>query len=519
MNTNTYSAANIVGKVHLPPTAEVHAALSSNHSVATGLDELIDNAIDAEAKNIAIVFHTINGKIKRISVHDDGVGMDAEQVNHALRVGLHQGLKEVTIGRYGMGLKEASLSNSNTTTIVTRPKGEKIESRVLRKGTFDVDILDLTTGRKLWYEREELVDEKAGTSVFWDDLTQVYQGPEKNRAAEFLSRTITDVGLHIGLRYHKFIAQSRISIGLYTKSNRARVASLSILPDAINPFGYRKSGDPNYPLTLAENGRAGAPAITAHIWPKSKAHEFELGQRTDSGHQGFYIYDQGRLITKGGWYGYRTESRLLKNLRIEISDPRILEKYITVSPQKDSVRLEQEFFKFIRKVRTVDGSSRSIEQVIEDATEATRIANRHRPTVDPIVPAGRGLAPEIKQALAEFGRVENKEEVSIRWARTPNKKFIYLDKKANAIVLNQRFREAINPTRGRLNDAPVVKTLIFLLFNEYFRSGRAGSKLTVNTEFLLSVLNEAAEVELHEWKQYSGATFELFSREELLTND
>lgn len=507
--------SHVVDSVYLPPTEDVHHALSSNHDINTGLDELIDNAIDAGAETLRIVLHTSSEKVTRIVIHDDGRGMDSEGLNNALRVGAHSAVAESSIGRYGMGMKEASLSNAAVTTIVSLTNGGVPEARLLRKGSFEVGILHNRAARELWGQRENLMSLEQGTMVIWDDLSQVYRGLEKDVAAEFLTKLITGLNSHIGLRYHRFIENEVVAIDLYTHSSRAKRSTPSLKPEAIDPFGYRRSGAPGYPVQLTEKGKPGAPGITAHIWPPSKSQEFTLGVNSDQGHQGFFIYDQGRLITAGGWHGFRSGSRLLKNLRFEVTDPCIMEKYLTVSPQKDSVRLDQNFHRFIDRLRGVNDRKLTFAQVLEDATSASREANKHSVNADPVVPPGRGIAPGVKSAISQEGKVEQKEPLGIRWGSTPDGRFVYLDKKKSEIVLHKRFREAVNPTRGRLNDAPVIKSLLYLLFNEYFRKDRVGSKITANAEFYLGVLNEAAEIEVRDREEYNLASFELFSDAEL----
>ena len=505
----------IIDTIYLPPTEHVHHALSSNHDINTGLDELIDNSIDAGAENIAIVIHTVGDRISKIVVDDDGQGMDNEGLNNALRVGLHLSTGQTSIGRYGMGMKEASLSNASTMTIISKKNSEFPRARVLKKGSFTVGILNDQATHEIWSGRKGLISVDQGTTVIWENLSQVYSGLEKELAAEFQSKLMTSLNSHLGLRYHRFLDEQAISIGIYVQSSRARRPTLSLRPESINPFRYRRSGAPGYPVQLTEGGKAGAPGITAHIWPPSKSQEFTLGTNSDQGHQGFFVYDERRLITAGGWHGYRSGNRLLKYLRIEITDSRILDQYLTVSPQKDSVRLDQSFHRFIGRLRGVADRSLTFEGVLDAAVAASREANRHRPNADPVVPPGRGMAPELKSLIEREGKIERKEALGIRWGRTPDRRFVYLDKKNSEIILHTRFREAINPSKGRLNDAPVVKTLLYLLFNEYFRKDRAGSKISANVEFFLNILNEAAEVEERDRQQYSSATFELFSEAEL----
>ena len=105
MTTYDLFTPDIESTVNLPPLASINHALGANHGLETGIDELIDNAIDAGASRIAIVFHTGDTRLERIAIHDDGSGMDPKKMEGVLRLGGHAAHSEKNIGRYGMGLK------------------------------------------------------------------------------------------------------------------------------------------------------------------------------------------------------------------------------------------------------------------------------------------------------------------------------------------------------------------------------------------------------------------------------
>lgn len=81
--------------------------------------ELIDNAIQAGATNVELmaledsefVQQRTRARIKQIAVLDNGSGMDATQLRHALQFGNGSHLDDRSgIGRFGMGLPSASIS-------------------------------------------------------------------------------------------------------------------------------------------------------------------------------------------------------------------------------------------------------------------------------------------------------------------------------------------------------------------------------------------------------------------------
>lgn len=92
---------------------------SGYKSTASAIAEVIDNSIEAEAKNISILVFEENSEINKrlqkiitkIAIIDDGTGMDEETISTSLQFG--NGTKQKSrkgIGRFGIGLPNASVS-------------------------------------------------------------------------------------------------------------------------------------------------------------------------------------------------------------------------------------------------------------------------------------------------------------------------------------------------------------------------------------------------------------------------
>ena len=485
--------------ISLPPTEAINHALGSNHSLETGLDELVDNAIDAQATRIMIVLHMEDLRLVQIGVHDNGVGMSPEKMERVLRVGGHERHTERNIGRYGMGMKEGSFANAEHTTIVSRTKGTAPHGYELSKDSFRVGRLYEKSAYRIWNLRSTLDEARHGTTIVWKDLTSAYKGANEDEAREFAGRTLERLRLHTSIRYHRFLESGAIKLLFYAQWDD-QLPEPTTKPRPINPFGYRRSGHPDYPRRLTLDGAENGPEITAHIWRnRSKAPEFTLETKDELGHQGFYFYDHDRLITQGGWSGYQAEKKQLKLLRLEVSDPRILDEYVTVSPQKGSVRLDEGFHRFLGRFRDPKDSDVILDQVFTDAGEVLRASNRKNPAADPLVEAGSGIAPSIKEIIENEAALSPNKPMNIVWGKVPNGDFLRIDRDRDRLVLNEEDRELFNPGRGRLNDAPVLKSLLYLLFNKAIGAGRYTAKIEANVELWTSILN-AAVVEMREQK-------------------
>ncbi|AJE32704.1 ATPase [Corynebacterium humireducens NBRC 106098 = DSM 45392] len=374
--TSHISATEFDGVLDLPPNAAINHALGANHDLDTGLDELIDNAIDAGATNIAIVLHVDGHRLQQISIHDDGRGMSQEKITEVLRLGGHSAQSETNIGRYGMGLKEGSFANSEQPTILSRRRGDYPHGYQLSKDSFTAGVLNERAVTKAWNLRHGLVTLSHGTTILWDGLTNVYLGDDSQAGQRFVSQQLEKLRKHIGIRYHRFVESERLNVSLRISwDGEAPTPTPAIR--AINPFGYNKSGQRGYPRLLTQGGNPDAPGITAHIWTnRSNNDAFHLEAKDELGHQGFYIYDADRLITQGDWSGVQEPRKELKLLRIDVSDPRIIDRYITISPQKGSVRFSEDFHRFLGSLKSPDDPSITLETVFAAAAATLKESNR-----------------------------------------------------------------------------------------------------------------------------------------------
>lgn len=96
------------------------------YSPETALADLIDNSITAGASTVAIDLQW-NAGAPIVAILDDGRGMGDERLADALRLGGDGPDSQRAVndlGRFGMGLKTASLSQSRRMTIVTKITGD-----------------------------------------------------------------------------------------------------------------------------------------------------------------------------------------------------------------------------------------------------------------------------------------------------------------------------------------------------------------------------------------------------------
>ena len=150
--------------------------------------ELVDNSIEAKAKNIDIciesgeqlVNQTTSERIQKIAVFDDGEGMNKEILSKCLSFGWGSRLEGATgLGKFGFGLKGASISQARRIEIYSWQNNQKPNFIYL-----DIDeiikensqTLPETEEKDLSEDIKQFVPEEfseSGTLIIWSKLDRL----------------------------------------------------------------------------------------------------------------------------------------------------------------------------------------------------------------------------------------------------------------------------------------------------------------------------------------------------------
>lgn len=107
---------------------------SGYKNLSYAIAELVDNSIEANAKNIGIYLKEKNVTVSRtvqhvdeVAVFDDGIGMDDEILGSCLALGWGTRLDNATsLGKYGFGLKGASIAFANRLEVYSWRVNDKV---------------------------------------------------------------------------------------------------------------------------------------------------------------------------------------------------------------------------------------------------------------------------------------------------------------------------------------------------------------------------------------------------------
>lgn len=313
--------------VCLPPVAPVliEATRAIGYSLETAIADIVDNSIVAGAGVIDMYFFPIDDPY--VAILDNGVGMDAEELLVAMRYGSRDPLEsrsELDLGRFGLGLKTASMSQCRKLTVISKKDGSYCGAQ------WDLDFIDITrdwslklldnTDMELFPHFTDLINNAdSGSLIIWQELDRMKLG-ESNFEDSF-GRKMDNVREHLSLVFHRYIMGET---GLKKVS-----ISINKLPlEAIDPFLAGKSTQVMDDELILINGER--VVVRPYILPHSaQLTDKELsilgGKEGLRRQQGFYVYRNKRLIVWGSWFRMMRQGELSKLARVRVDIPNSLD--------------------------------------------------------------------------------------------------------------------------------------------------------------------------------------------------
>ncbi|WP_418637687.1 ATP-binding protein [Winogradskyella sp.] len=299
------------------PRSTINSYRSFGYNLSTAIADILDNSISANATIIEVDYKW-DGEKSFISIIDNGNGMNLEELIEAMTPGSkdpEEIRNENDLGRFGMGLKTASFSQCKRLTVITKKKGYNAIKRC-----WDIDYINqIEEWVLLDYISDssfiELLDKfDSGTIVLWQNLDRIVGKAQKNNESvkNAFYQEMSIVKEHLGLVFHRFIENSRVTI----KSN-----SYTIEP--WNPFLYNLSTKPEMGQPERLNGNV---EVTYYILPHMSRISHDEYEKSGGplgwfNQQGFYIYRGDRLLVSGDWLGLEKKRDYSKLARIAVNFP------------------------------------------------------------------------------------------------------------------------------------------------------------------------------------------------------
>jgi hypothetical protein len=309
------------------------------YAFATAIADLIDNSVAAGATRIEIHAQWA-GTDSYVSIADDGQGMSEETLVEAMRLGT-QGPNAVRdpsdLGRFGLGLKTASLSQCRRLTVRSKEAAGTPSA-----AQWDIDHVITADEWQLLRPSDAETDARlailggdAGTTVLWEHLDRlVGEADEDDQGAEkrFLAH-LRELEAHLAMVFHRFLARPK----------RLEILLNGIAIESWDPFlldedATQRLGEDRLPYdgeTVTVR-----PYCLPHVSKLSAAtHARAAGPKGWNAQQGFYVYRNMRLLVAGGWLGLGMKSEEhYKLARIQVDIPTVLDAAWQIDVRKSIAR-------------------------------------------------------------------------------------------------------------------------------------------------------------------------------------
>ena len=296
----------------------------TGYSLQGAVSDLIDNSISAGAKNVWLYFHW-SGANSWVSILDDGSGMSESELVDAMRIGSQSprvAREASDLGRFGLGLKTASISQARSLTVATQTAASETPS--IRQ--WDLDHLASVGEWQLLRPSVEALNGHAeslsclahGTLVVWKKLDRLVgdAGNDDERARRQFLESLQSVEDHIAMVFHRLLTGRR-SVAIWLNSQK-------VAP--WDPFLVDE--DATQQLSTEILGQDDKVSVTPYVLPHHsrltvQQHNTAGGPAGWNAQQGFYVYRNQRLILPGDWLGLnfqKEEHYKLARIQVDLTN-------------------------------------------------------------------------------------------------------------------------------------------------------------------------------------------------------
>lgn len=316
------------------------------YDVESAMADLVDNSLTAGASHIAVDLH-FDGAYSYVRIVDDGLGMSRNELAEAMRFGSRRNYGEGDLGRYGLGLKTASISQCRSLTVVSRRSTKRARISALE---LDVDHIAESDRWEMRIPQQSdslevarrFLSRRTGTVILWQkldrliDLEHADSGWNRRRLS-LLGERLTR---HLGMVFHRFLEGTTLT---------GRRVRISVNGEQVAPWNPFAPGEDvrSLPVTEYTSSSGGTIRLSRHILPPkhlfSSHDEFErlAGPRKWNRQQGLYVYRSDRLIQSGGWAGLRAADEHTKLARASLDFSTSFDEDFKIDVSKMRVMIPQ----------------------------------------------------------------------------------------------------------------------------------------------------------------------------------
>ena len=265
-----------------------------------------------------------------------------------MRYGAERKYQNDDLGKFGLGLKTASMSQCQCLSVASRWNGERANIAAF---SWDLDHIERTNRWEILpIERDMLgqvirdpLMDTTGTVVLWRRIDRIlgYKHPYGEFARKKVLQLCRTLEGHLGMVFHRFLAGEVRGKRLKLLINRNEIKPW-------DPFCRQEPKIRSLPaktIPLEYDSVAGEVKVEPFILPHQvdfstpDAFHGATGPEKWNQQQGFYIYRSNRMIQSGGWSNLRASDEHTKLARIAVSFSPMLDEAFKINVSKMRVQM------------------------------------------------------------------------------------------------------------------------------------------------------------------------------------
>ena len=338
------------------PEYLIKSIAEQGYSLETSLADLMDNSISANADKVEVLIDTDSEPFK-LFLADNGEGMTEKELSENMQFPSNspdESRHDFDLGRFGLGMKTASFSQTRKFTVLSKKAGDK----KYHGRTWDVDYLR-ENGWKIIVNSDEEVakimylykrlskdylsvfeDFEANTIVIWDGLYKFEDYLKEENRQHSLKKEITEITSdYLALVFHRFM--ERGANPLQIRINNKRVKSFNPFPEEEKDFRQIEPKQSAF--------RSDVIKIEGFVLPSRSIAEAKKGlskwttrYRGLMDMEGLYVYRADRIILFGGWNGIVKKAPRLQLARLRVEVGNSVDHFLHLNVAKSQVVVPHE---------------------------------------------------------------------------------------------------------------------------------------------------------------------------------
>jgi hypothetical protein len=352
------------------PEYLIKSIAEQGYSLESSLADLMDNSVSAYANKIEVLIK-MDKEPFTLFIADNGNGMDEDTLKANMQFPSNSPEKErhvFDLGRFGLGMKTASFSQTRCFTVLSKTKGAKSYSG----RTWDVHHLKKVGKWRLLVNTQEeittllqeyrLLSEghlnsfknfDANTIVVWKGLYKFENYLEEDNRQSSLKKQITEITSdYLSLVFHRYM--ERKVNPLQIRINNNLITPFNPFPTTITdfrPIEYKQ-----------KNFRTDTIKIEGFVLPSRSIEESQgisvwtTKNRSLMDMEGIYIYRADRLIHFGGWNGLIKKAPRLQLARLRVDIGNSVDHLLHLNVAKSQIEIPHDltaaFEKYIDELKT-----------------------------------------------------------------------------------------------------------------------------------------------------------------------